>query len=401
MKKIAFVMPWFLPMPPVHGGAVETLVDALLRQNERAGKYQITVFSKSDEPARAAWADYRLTRFIPIAVPAWENRLAGLARSVLWKGFRYGITPGAAYLHAVLRAMRGRVFDRIIVENQAPFAAPISRMGVGPVDLHMHNVAILNEQPHPERTGACCRRMIAVSDYIDGWMKAHLGSSDEQSRVLLNCVDAPRFADGRRFRAEMRRLLGIKEGELVFLYTGRLCREKGALELARAFVRANLPGTRLVLVGSSWFGGSQESEYQREIREALTPVQNRVIFTGFVRYADMPKYYAAADVAVMPSVWDEPSGLTVLEAQAAGLPLITTVSGGIPQNVCKEGAILLERGEGLVDGIARQMALLADDRDRREKMSRAALEWSRGRNESAYFDAFCALMEEASKTDEP
>ena len=395
MKKIAFVMPWFLPMPPVQGGAVETLVDILLRQNERAERYQITVFSKSDEPARAAWADYRLTRFVPIAVPAWENRLAGLARSVLWKGFRYGVTPGAAYLHAVTRAMKGRAFDRVVVENQAPFAEPISRMGVGPVDLHMHNVAILNEQPHPERTGACCRRMIAVSDYISGWMKANLGGGDAQSRVLLNCVDAPRFADGRRFRAEMRNQLEIAEGERVFLYTGRLCREKGALELARAFVEANLPNARLVLVGSSWFGGSQESAYQRQIREALTPVRERVIFTGFVPYADMPRYYAAADVAVMPSVWDEPSGLTVLEAQAAGLPLITTASGGIPQNVCPEGAILLDRGEDLADQLARQMTLLAEDREKRETMSRAALEWSRDRNELAYFDAFCALMEEA------
>lgn len=395
MKRIAFVMPWFLPMPPVRGGAVETLVDALLRQNERAERYQITVFSTCDEIARAAWPAYRMTRFIPVAVSQWEDRLAGLARSVLWKGFRYGITPGMAYLRAVLRAMKGQTFDRIVVENQAPFAAPISRMGIGPVDLHMHNVAILNEQPHPERTGECCRRMIAVSDYISDWTKEHLGSSDTQRRVLLNCVDTLRFAEGRRFRADMRKQLGMEEGEIVFLYTGRLCREKGGLELARAFVQAGLPGARLVIVGSGWFGGSQESEYQRQIQAVLMPVRDRVIFTGFVRYADMPRYYAAADVAVLPSVWDEPSGLTVLEAQAAGLPLITTLSGGIPQNVCPEGAVLLERGEDLVDQIARHMVMLANDRERRERMSRAALQWSRGRNEGAYFDAFCALMEEA------
>ena len=397
MKRIAFVMPWFLPMPPVWGGAVETLVDALLRQNERAGRYQMTVFSISDRQAREAWEDYELTRFVPIHVSPWEDKLAGLARSVLWKGFRYGITPGTAYLRAVMHAMKGCAFDRIVVENQAPFAAPISRMGVGPVDLHMHNVAILNEQRHPERTGEACRRIIAVSDYISDWTKARLGASDAQGRVLLNCVDVPRFDAGRRFRADMRKELGIGEDEMVFLYTGRLCQEKGGLELARAFARAALPGARLVFVGSNWFGGSQESEYQRQIQEALKPVRDRVILTGFVPYADMPRYYGMADAAVLPSVWEEPSGLTVLEAQAAGLPLISTLSGGIPQNVCPEGAMLLERGEGLTEEIARCMKLLAYDRERREKMSRAAREWSKGRDEEAYYDAFCTLMEEAQE----
>ena len=40
MKKIAFVMPWLLPMPPVRGGAVETLVDNLLWENEKSGAFE-------------------------------------------------------------------------------------------------------------------------------------------------------------------------------------------------------------------------------------------------------------------------------------------------------------------------------------------------------------------------
>lgn len=183
----------------------------------------------------------------------------------------------------------------------------------------------------------------------------------------------------------------MEEGETDFLYAERICREKGGMELAQA----DLHGARLVFVGSDWFGVNRESEYQRQVREALAPVRDRVIFSGFVRYSDTPKYYALAGVAMLPSVWDGSSRLTVLEAQASGLPLISTLSGGIPQNVCPEGAILLERRDGLAERIARQMERLSGDRERCEEMPRAALEWSAGRNEQAYFDAFCALLEEA------
>lgn len=394
MKKIAFVMPWLLPMPPVRGGAVETLVDSLLWENEKHGEFEITVFSPQDEQARLEYPKYLRTEFVPIQVPKWQHEAVRLVKGALWKGLRVGMTPGAAYLHAVKRALLEREFDRIILENVAPFAIPIARMDVGPVDLHMHNVAILNEQPHPERVAEHCRRILCVSDYIRSWCEAHLGNQPEKCRVLLNCIDSPRFSDAGRFRDEMRSRLGIRENEIVFLYTGRLCPEKGALELAEAFRQLNLPNSKLVIVGSTWFDADVEDEYLRRIRSAIEPVKDRVIFTGYVHYPEIPRYYALADVAVMPSIWDEPGSLTLLEAQASGLPLITTRSGGNAMNTCPEGAILLERGEGLTGRIAQSMQMLARDESRRNQMRRSALEWSRDRTKEAYFQNFCALMDE-------
>lgn len=392
--KIAFVMPWFLPMPPVRGGAVETLVDTLLRENERRGRYEVTVYSIADEAAAREYSAYPNTRFVPISVPEYRHRLARIERGVNWKLFRHGMTPGIAYLRAVCKALRGQRYDAIIVENQAPFAAPISKLNAGPVYLHMHNVAIASEQPRLCDTAKACRRMIGVSEYISEWMTENMGGSPEVNRVLPNCVDSALFAEGRAHREETRALLGIAEDELVFLYAGRLLPEKGALELARAFALADIPGSRLVFVGSRWFGESEVTPYEREIQEALKDVWERVIFAGYTAYPDMPKYYAAADVAVLPSIWDEPSGLTVLEAQAAGVPLITTRSGGIPKNTAPGGAVILDRGEGLAQEISIQMRLLAQNPALREKMSRSALEWSAGRTPQTYFDAFCSILDE-------
>ena len=395
MKKIAFVMPWLLPMPPVRGGAVETLADALIRENESNPRFEITVFSPDDELARQEYPKYRHAKFVPIRVPKWQHTAAWFVKGVLAKVFHTGFTPGAAYLAAVMRALRGRSFDRVVIENQAPFAMPIARMGVGPVDLHMHNIAILSEQPRPGKVAERCRRILCVSDYISGWCQNHLGNLPEKYRVLPNCTDVPAFSDAGRFRGEMRRKLGVSESDIVFVYAGRLCPEKGALELAEAFRGLDLPNARLMLVGSAWFDQDQTDEYQQKIRSTIEPIRDRVIFTGYVKHDQMPRYYGLADVAVMPSIWDEPGSLALLEAQAAGLPVITTRSGGNGLNTCADGAILLERGEGLTERIAQSMQMLAEDPDLRERMGRAARAWSADRSETAYFNRFCALMEEA------
>ena len=63
-------------------------------------------------------------------------------------------------------------------------------------------------------------------------------------------------------------------------------------------------------------------------------------------------------------------------------------------NTCPDGAILLERGEGLTGHIEASMRMLACDAVRRGAMRQAALDWSKDRTKEAYFRNFCALMDE-------
>ena len=62
-----------------------------------------------------------------------------------------------------------------------------------------------------------------------------------------------------------------------------------------------------------------------------------------------------ADLAVFPSIWDEPAGLTMLEAIASGTPLITTNSGGIPEYAKDYNAVLLDVDDNLVNNISDKM----------------------------------------------
>ena len=63
----------------------------------------------------------------------------------------------------------------------------------------------------------------------------------------------------------------------------------------------------------------------------------------------MPSIYQLGNIAVLPSMWEEPAGMTMVEAVVSGLPLITTNSGGIPEYISDDVAVLLDRDENLVD----------------------------------------------------
>ena len=78
----------------------------------------------------------------------------------------------------------------------------------------------------------------------------------------------------------------------------------------------------------------------------------RIKFTGLIPQSEISALYHIADVAVLPSMWEEPAGLTMLEAAAAGVPVITTNAGGIPEYLRNDLGIFLDRDNELVNNIS-------------------------------------------------
>ena len=75
----------------------------------------------------------------------------------------------------------------------------------------------------------------------------------------------------------------------------------------------------------------------------------------------MPAIYAMADVCVLPSIWNDPAPLAVIESLVSGKPLITTRSGGIPEYADGQSAIILERDGKLQKQLVRAMIELAEN----------------------------------------
>jgi phosphatidylinositol alpha-mannosyltransferase len=187
----------------------------------------------------------------------------------------------------------------------------------------------------------------AAQQYAAGALRMPLGSF----RVLPNGVDDTRFAT-----AEPLDELTDHDRPLL-LFVGRLEPRKGVDVLVRAFLRlrASRPNVRLCVVGE----GPGRERYQQMVPPSIRP---DALFVGAVDAADLPRYHASADVFVSPALGGESFGIVLLEAMAAGLPVVASDIPGY-RTVLKDGRqgrlVPPQDAFALADAIA---ALLENDK---------------------------------------
>jgi glycogen synthase len=169
------------------------------------------------------------------------------------------------------------------------------------------------------------------------------------------------------------------DGEsLKVIYAGRLSREKGidtvleAMHLLAQSFDDNVPFTLDIF-------GNGDPHYSHRLQETVDRfgIGGAVTFHGAVPRDAMPQVYAAHDILVFPSEWEEPFARTLLEAMAAGLVVVGTTSGGSAE-ILEEGVTGLTFEPGDAAGLARQLRRLTDP-DLRLQLARRAKDTVRNR----------------------
>lgn len=155
---------------------------------------------------------------------------------------------------------------------------------------------------------------------------------------------------------------------------GRIAKEKGQREFLAAAgqIRAAVPEARFIIAGAALFGDRAAESYERAVR--LTAAGTPVEFTGWVD--DVYSVMSRLDLLIVPSVWDEPNPRVILEAFAAGVPVLALRTGGIPE-ILEDGrtGFLCDEASGLAP---RAIQLLTGDRSVLRGAAQAALErWRR------------------------
>lgn len=100
-----------------------------------------------------------------------------------------------------------------------------------------------------------------------------------------------------------------------------------------------------------------------------------------------------ADIAVLPSMWEEPFGLTCLEAISCGLPVVITNSGGMPEIIDDKCGFVLKRDETLPGKIAEHIKLLKENICMRKAMATAARERSSHFSIQIYWEHFQKIID--------
>jgi spore coat protein SA len=186
--------------------------------------------------------------------------------------------------------------------------------------------------------------ILSCSRYIQdqvGRSFAEAGVGPPERRVFYNFVDTTAFdpaaIDPARLDA-LRARLGLTEGRVV-LFVGRMIEPKGPHLALRAFrlARDSVPDALMLFVGAPWYSRENRSRFVDSMRAEARDIEGSIRFTGYVDHRELPYYYALAGVAVVPSIWGDPSPLVAYEAQAMGVAVVGSDRGGIPE--------ILEHGE--------------------------------------------------------
>jgi glycosyltransferase involved in cell wall biosynthesis len=154
------------------------------------------------------------------------------------------------------------------------------------------------------------------------------------------------------------------------LFVGRLTQDKGvhtciqAMGLLRNHTKAG--SMNLIIVGSGDF------EYETYLQNLAIgeQVRDRVTFLGALSKSELPEIYRKADIFLFSSIWPEPFGRVLVEAMAAGVPVIGTAVGGAAEILCdEENALLYPPGDTAT--LASQIIRLIDNPDLRQRLVNA------------------------------
>lgn len=401
--KIAIISSCSLPVPAVSGGAVESLIESIVKENEESTPIDLCVYALYDATAKAKIQSYPHTTFKffekKTSIEAMDKAITQVMRLVvggkdiasrnyIWK---------IMVLNALKQELKKEHFDKIVLQNTI-FLFNIFKdkelygLYKGKVYFHVHNSLT-------KRVGVDYKELlvgiISISDYLHNNIRAYFDDT-VRIKTVHNGIDCKNFLVelSQDEKKMMLRKYHISPDSHIIVFVGRIAPEKGVRETIAAFNKVKIENCELLIVGASYFGSGAISPFESEIMQAIEK-NPRIHMTGFVGKDNIWKYYKLGDVAILPSMWEEPLGLTMIEAQAAGIPLITTRMGGIPETVDGRYSVLLDKDENIVD----QMRLAIEDIlgnpvDWNEKARKAQKQVMVRFNEKVFYDSFIETLRE-------
>ncbi len=177
-----------------------------------------------------------------------------------------------------------------------------------------------------------CHRIIAATEKEREYITSYYGASPENITVIPCGVNLERFQPVDKERA--RSQLGFNHNDRNILFVGRIEPLKGIDKLLLAVAHLKKErGVRLLVAGGD--GQSQrEMDRLRKLSRELN-IGDSVVFLGLIKQGELPAYYSAADVCVVPSYY-ESFGLVALESLACGTPVVSTRVGGA-ETIIRQG----------------------------------------------------------------
>ena len=403
--KVLIVASSKLPVPAVKGGAVPNLIETLLRENEKDPKVQLDCISLYDKEAEIQSKALEKTNFIWAKVPKFVRAMDKVLYFVMKKIFRMKRLHSISFLFQIAwygffigKVLKKGKYERVVFENSIPvlFSLKLYKNAKRYKDkyfLHMHSVP--RKYYGNKKQVRACRKLICVSEYVARSILSdkRLGLDPDKIEVMYNCINLDLFQPIAQTEIEKtKEKYAIAPDKKVLLFVGRLCKEKGIEEVLKAMKALSREDCVLLVVGSNFYKAEIVGPYEKRLQEECEEIKDRVVFTGYVDYPSISSVYAIADVVALPSIWEEPAGMTMIEAMACKKPVITTRSGGIPEYVGEGNCILLERDEKLAENMARKIEWLLENAQEAEEISEKGAKRVSSFHGRFYYEQFLSIV---------
>jgi len=204
----------------------------------------------------------------------------------------------------------------------------------------------------------------AVSQFTGRWVEQAYNLPANTVQTIHNGVDIESFKPAPR----------DPEGLPVINFLGRTGIEKAPdlLLKAAAKLAERTRAFRIQILGSNHWHKFERDDYQMELDQLASDVEKAGVSVsrpGHIARADLPKALREAHINVVPSRWDEPFALTILEGMACGLASVVSRTGGAPE-VVGDAGLLFERNS--VEGLADNLGHLLFDQELRARYARMA-----------------------------
>lgn len=227
------------------------------------------------------------------------------------------------------------------------------------------------------------RKIVALSQMDKQLMILYYRVPKHKITVLYNGVDTERFNPSvKRFRKEVRDKLSIPEDAPVLLFVGMDFKRKNLVSVIDSL--AYLPSEFILLV----VGAGKQKRFDERIK--TLNIKNRVIFTG--RVNEIERYYGAADVFVLPSLYD-PFCNAVLEAMACGLSVIVSENAGASELIENEKSGLILSSNSSAKELSDK---IINAYNQKERFGTSAAERASKQTILSYAESFLKLLKETS-----
>jgi len=239
-----------------------------------------------------------------------------------------------------------------------------------------------------------CARIVVLSEFMKRRVVATHGVPEARIRVVPGGADRSRFCPPVD-QAAVRRRLALPEDKRVLLAVRNLVPRMGLDNLVHAMAKLGDEVQDLLLL----IGG--EGELRRSLERLIDEcrLSRHIRLLGFIPEEELPQYYQAADLVLMPTHELEGFGLVTVEALACGTPVVGTPVGALPEVLSQLDQRLLAAGTdgaSLAQAIHRTLLRFQDEPGERERLSRKGLalvmeeyNWDR------HNERFAALLTEA------